>query len=175
MLLPADRASPTRPPVIRHRNSSARWRCRSPARSPWSPTLPAMTWTLTPPGSAGPRYLRRIEFLVARRSHLVGGRQVDPELEAPHQAVFLFRHFGMDDAAAGGHPLHAARPEQALMAFVVAMAHAGRRAYRSRSRSRDADDRENRRCSRRRPRSGIRRIAGRGIELAEPCDCRSRD
>jgi hypothetical protein len=52
--------------------------------------------------------------------------QVDPELKAPHQPVFLFRHFRMDDAAPRRHPLHAAGIETARMTLIVAMAHAAR-------------------------------------------------
>ncbi len=63
------------------------------------------------------------DVLVARRNHLVLGRQVHPQLEAPHQAVFLLGHFRMEDAAAGGHPLHAARHQVATVAVVVVMLH----------------------------------------------------
>ena len=57
-------------------------------------------------------------------AHLVARRQVEPELEALHRAVFLFGHFAVDDAAAGGHPLHAAGHQQADVADAVAVAHA---------------------------------------------------
>jgi len=39
------------------------------------------------------------------------------------KAVLLLRHLRMQDAAAGGHPLHAARAEVAPVAVVVAVAH----------------------------------------------------
>ena len=60
----------------------------------------------------------------AGRCHLVGCGEVDPELEARHAAFLLLGHLGMDDAAPGGHPLHAAGLEQADVADAVAMAHA---------------------------------------------------
>ena len=62
--------------------------------------------------------------LIARRRHLGVGRQIDPQLEAPHEPVFLLRHFGMQDAASGRHPLHAAGLEQTAIALVVAVTHA---------------------------------------------------
>src|SRR5690606_41609408 len=46
------------------------------------------------------------------RGHLVFRRQVDPELKAPHQAFLLLGELRVDDAAAGRHPLHAARTEK---------------------------------------------------------------
>ncbi|MCW0416551.1 hypothetical protein NB689_002305 [Xanthomonas sacchari] len=64
------------------------------------------------------------EFLVARRGHLVARRQVHPQLEAAHAPVFLLRHLRMHQAAAGGHPLHAARGQQTLVAVVVLVPHA---------------------------------------------------
>jgi hypothetical protein len=64
------------------------------------------------------------DVLIPGGGHLVARRQIHPELEAPHEAVFLLWHFRMHDAAAGGHPLHAARAEQAGVAHVVAVAHA---------------------------------------------------
>jgi len=66
------------------------------------------------------------DVLVARRAHFVARGQIDPQLEAAHQPFFLFGHFGMHDAASGGHPLHRARLEQADIALVVAVAHAAR-------------------------------------------------
>src|SRR5690606_23224503 len=61
--------------------------------------------------------------LVARRSHLVARREVDPKLESPHQPVALLGHFGVDDPPPGGHPLHGSRREPALVAAAVAMFH----------------------------------------------------
>src|SRR2546422_10984144 len=61
--------------------------------------------------------------LVARRRHLVARGQVHPELEAPHEAVLLPRHLGVDDAAPGRHPLHAAGDQLALVAHVILVAH----------------------------------------------------
>jgi hypothetical protein len=65
-----------------------------------------------------------LEVAVPGRLHLAGGRQVEPELKAFHQALFLLGQFGVDHAAARGHPLHAAVFEQALVAGAVAVAHA---------------------------------------------------
>ncbi len=64
------------------------------------------------------------EFLVLRLRHLVLRRQVHPQLETAHPAFVLLRHFRMHQAAASGHPLHAAGRQQAFVAVVVAMAHA---------------------------------------------------
>ena len=50
--------------------------------------------------------------------------EVDPELEAGHAAFLLLGHLGVDDAAPGGHPLHAAGLEQADVADAVAVPHA---------------------------------------------------
>ncbi len=68
--------------------------------------------------------MRRVELLVSGRGHLMAGRQIDPELEALEQPVFLLRHFRVHDAAPGGHPLDAAGLDDALVAGVVAMPHA---------------------------------------------------
>src|SRR5690606_33912608 len=56
--------------------------------------------------------------------HLVLRRQVHPKLEAAHAALLLLGHLRMHQAAAGGHPLHAAGDQQALVAAVVLVAHA---------------------------------------------------
>ena len=62
--------------------------------------------------------------LVARRHHLQPRRQVRPQLEAVHAAALVaLRHFLVQDAAAGGHPLHVARPHAAAIAQAVAMLH----------------------------------------------------
>ena len=63
------------------------------------------------------------ELLIAGIRHLHVRGQVHPQLEAPQAAVFLFGDFGVDDAAAGRHPLDAAALDHAGMALVVAMAH----------------------------------------------------
>ena len=68
--------------------------------------------------------MRRRDVAVLGRRHLVLGGEVDPELEAGHAARLLLGHFGVDDAAPGGHPLHAAGLEQADVADAVAVAHA---------------------------------------------------
>ena len=60
------------------------------------------------------------DVLVARRRHLQRRRQVGPELEAVHPARRVaVRHLLVEDAAAGGHPLHVARTERALVAQAV--------------------------------------------------------
>lgn len=70
----------------------------------------------------GPDALR-LDILIARLDHLVAGGQIDPQLKAPHQPGFLFRHFGMQDTASGSHPLHATGTQQARIALIVAMPH----------------------------------------------------
>ena len=57
------------------------------------------------------------------RAHLVLGRQVQPELEAFHQAFFLLGHFAVDDAAAGSHPLHIAIAQQPFVAGRITVPH----------------------------------------------------
>src|SRR3546814_18673176 len=44
-------------------------------------------------------------------------------LEAAHAAFLLLGHLRVHQAAAGGHPLHAAGDKQALVAVVVLVAH----------------------------------------------------
>ncbi len=61
--------------------------------------------------------------LVLGRRHLHRRRQVDPELKAPHEAVLLPRHLGVDDATTGRHPLDAARAEKTGIPLVVAVFH----------------------------------------------------
>ena len=70
------------------------------------------------------RHVLGLDVLVARRVHLVARRQIDPKLEAFHQAVFLLWHLGMDDAASCGHPLNAARAQHSTAARCVLVAHA---------------------------------------------------
>ncbi|MNT06635.1 hypothetical protein D3C72_1413120 [compost metagenome] len=70
------------------------------------------------------RNLCRRQVPVPRRGHLVRGRQVQPQLEAFHAAVFLLGHFRVDHACACHHPLRAAVLQQPLVAGAVAMAHA---------------------------------------------------
>ena len=65
-----------------------------------------------------------LDVAVPRGAHLVLGRQVEPQLEPFHAAVFLFGELGVHDAAPGGHPLHAAVREQSFVAGAVAMTHA---------------------------------------------------
>ena len=58
--------------------------------------------------------------------HLLGGRQVQPQLEAAHQTAFLLRHLRVDDAATGRHPLHVARAEMSTVAEVILVQHVPR-------------------------------------------------
>src|ERR1700722_1377709 len=68
------------------------------------------------------RHFRRLDVLVARRRHLQRRRQIGPKLKAVHAAlVVALRHFLMQDAATGGHPLHVAGAEIAAIAEAVAM------------------------------------------------------
>jgi hypothetical protein len=78
------------------------------------PRVPAMTLT---------RDVLRLQVAVTGGLHLFLRRQVDPQLEAAHAAAFLLRHFGMDDAAPGGHPLHRARLQVAAVAQMVLVQH----------------------------------------------------
>jgi hypothetical protein len=63
-------------------------------------------------------------FLVARRGHLVGPRQVDPELEAVNGDAFA-GDFIVDQSAASGHPLHVAWPNRAFMTLIIVVIDAG--------------------------------------------------
>src|SRR5262245_1747349 len=60
----------------------------------------------------GRGYFLRRDLLIVRTDHLVCLRKVDPELHAvkftSRLLKFLGRFFGMDNAAACGHPLHVA-------------------------------------------------------------------
>ena len=97
-------------------------RPRHGAVEPW--LSPAITRTVHAIRRGDDRHARGRDVAVLRRRHLVLRGEVDPELEAGHAAFLLLRHLRMDDAAPGGHPLHAARLEQADVADAVAMAHA---------------------------------------------------
>nr|GEU28208.1 urease accessory protein G [Tanacetum cinerariifolium] len=70
------------------------------------------------------RHFVAVEIAVPRLAHLVFRGQVEPQLEAFHHAVLLLGHLGVDHAAAGRHPLHAAAGEQAFVAGAVPVAHA---------------------------------------------------
>src|SRR5208282_4912166 len=50
--------------------------------------------------------------------HFFGRRQIDPELEAVNGDAFG-GDFIMDQSAAGGHPLHVAWPNRALMTLII--------------------------------------------------------
>jgi hypothetical protein len=59
-------------------------------------------------------------FLVTGRGHFQGGGKICPQLETVHAAgLIAFRHFLVDDAAAGGHPLHIAGGDSAAIAHAV--------------------------------------------------------
>src|SRR5262249_60517086 len=69
-------------------------------------------------------YLRGLNVLVARLGHLERGGQVGPELETVHAAMYVaLRHFLVEDAAAGRHPLHVASPKRTLVAKTVLVLH----------------------------------------------------
>ena len=65
----------------------------------------------------------RLELLIARRAHFIAGWQVHPQLETRQQALHLFRHFRMLDAAARGHPLHTTGADHAFASGAVPVAH----------------------------------------------------
>ena len=65
---------------------------------------------------------RGLYFLITRRGHLERGRKIGPELKAVHASGGIaLGHFLMNDAAAGGHPLHVAGGDSAAVAQAVAM------------------------------------------------------
>jgi hypothetical protein len=68
--------------------------------------------------------LGALDVFVPGRAHFGFARQVEPELEAFHHACLLLGHFAVDDAAPGGHPLHAAVGDQPFVARAVFVAHA---------------------------------------------------
>ena len=65
-----------------------------------------------------------LDIAIPGLAHLVLGRQVEPQLEAFHQAFFLLGQFAVHQAATGRHPLHAAVGQQAFVAGAVAVPHA---------------------------------------------------
>lgn len=66
------------------------------------------------------------DVLIARGGHLEPGWEVQPELKAAHQALFLLRHLGMNEATAGRHPLYGAGAKEPLVALAVTVTHAAR-------------------------------------------------
>src|SRR5207244_4861595 len=63
-----------------------------------------------------------VNVLIARIGHLEAARQIRPQLEAVHPAVLVaLRHLLVQNAAAGGHPLHVARTHAAAIAKAVAV------------------------------------------------------
>ena len=68
------------------------------------------------------RNISRLDVPVAGCHHLLGRRQIGPELESPHGAGGAqLRHLLVDDPAAGGHPLYVAGPDTPMVAHAVAM------------------------------------------------------
>ena len=67
---------------------------------------------------------RRCEVTVARLAELGVGGQVQPQLEAAHEALLLLRHFAVDYTARCGHPLHAATFQPPDIAHVILVTHA---------------------------------------------------
>ena len=55
-----------------------------------------------------------VDGVVPGLDHLVLGRQVDPELKAPHHAVLGVGHLAVHQAPACCHPLHSPWPNDAL-------------------------------------------------------------
>ena len=119
-----------RRPAIRGRGTAARCvsRCTAPS-TPWlRPAITRTVHALRACVNSGISALWMSRYQGARILSL--RRQVEPQLEAFHPAVFLLGQFGVDHAAAGRHPLHAAVLQQAFVAGAVAMAHAARRSCR---------------------------------------------
>ena len=70
------------------------------------------------------RHLRALYVAVPGSHHLMGFGEVGPELKSLHDAFAVsLGHLLMDDAAAGGHPLHVARSYDALVSKAVAVGH----------------------------------------------------
>jgi hypothetical protein len=68
--------------------------------------------------------LGTLHIPVAGFHHLVGGREISPELKAVHATLVIpLRHLLVDDAAAGRHPLHIPRCNYSAVAQAVAMVH----------------------------------------------------
>ena len=58
-------------------------------------------------GKGDVRDVLGLDVAIARVGHLLGSRQIQPELKAAHDALFLLGHLRMNDSPTGGHPLHA--------------------------------------------------------------------
>ena len=83
---------------------------------------PQMTLTFAPSRQRHLRYLVIGEPAVPGVHHLVGRREVGPQLKAAHGALFVaLRHLLVDDAAAGRHPLDVAAADDAVISHAVAM------------------------------------------------------
>ena len=68
--------------------------------------------------------LMALNVSIAGGHHLVGSGEVGPELKAVHAApVIALGHFLVNDAAAGGHPLHVPWGDHSFVAQAVAMFH----------------------------------------------------
>jgi hypothetical protein len=87
---------------------------------------PEISCTLTPAVVRRQRRnIRALQADVTRLAHLQPRRQIDPQLQHFERAALFLElrrgGFGMHEAAAGGHPLHAARSDHAFMAAAVAV------------------------------------------------------
>src|SRR5207248_2129222 len=64
--------------------------------------------------------LRPLHLLITRRGHLERRGKIDPELKAVHAPDGIaLGHLLMNDAAAGGHPLHIAGADDAVISHTV--------------------------------------------------------
>src|SRR5258708_14346229 len=88
----------------------------------FAPELPANNARPGRVVSADVGNLRRRNILVSGRRHLEPRWQVCPQLEAVHPATRVsLRHFLVEDAASGRHPLHVSGPEAPAVAQTVAV------------------------------------------------------
>ena len=94
-----------------------------PSTGPFLPQkLPQTMRTCVPSSSVTCGNVGGLHFLITRRGHLQRGGKIGPQLEAVHAAgVVALGHFLVDDAAAGGHPLHVAGGDGAVVAHAVAV------------------------------------------------------
>ena len=80
---------------------------------------------LTAAGQRNGRYVRLLQPHITWLAHFQMRWQIDPQLQNFQRATFAQklrrRDFRMHNAAARGHPLHAARMDHALMAGAVRM------------------------------------------------------
>ena len=92
-----------------------------PSMGPVDPqTSPQITRILVPSSSVTSGMSLRLDLLIPGWGHLESRRKIGPQLEAVHLAFRIsVGHFLMDDAAAGGHPLHIPRADRAGVAQAV--------------------------------------------------------